>query len=89
MKRCSNKVPCRIQTSNRDEGWDIINWFNSVTLLRLSQVRIWISNVICCRRSIFVFNMLRWQMMVGFVNIGGIVGHHCLFLLMNNTYYIA
>jgi hypothetical protein len=29
-------------------------------------------------RGPFVFNGLRWDVIVGFVDIGGIVHHHCL-----------
>jgi hypothetical protein len=34
------------------------------------------SNVMC--RGPIVFNGLRWDVIVGFVDIGGIVDHHCL-----------
>ena len=46
------------------------------TFLCLSQARIWFSNIIwCC--LFFMINMLSWEDIVCFVDIGEIVGHHC------------
>ena len=42
----------------------------------LSQARTWISNVIC--GGLFVLSKWRREMIVRFVDIGGIVDHHCL-----------
>jgi hypothetical protein len=53
------------------KSWDSINRFNSVTILCLSQARIWISIVICCGLS-FVLSELRLGVIVRFVDIGGI-----------------
>jgi hypothetical protein len=57
-----------------DEGWDPINQFNPTTFLCLSQTRTWISNVVV----FFMFNILRQEVVVRFVDIDGIVDHHCL-----------
>ena len=47
------------------------------TFLFLFQARAWISNIIC--RGLFMFNDLRWEVTVRFVDIGGIVDRHCLY----------
>jgi hypothetical protein len=50
-------------------------------LLCLSQARTYISIGIC--HGLFYFNYLTWEVIVRFVDISGIVYHHCLnFLLM-------
>jgi hypothetical protein len=59
---------------------------NPATFLCLSQARTWISKVIC--RGLFCVQwlQLRWEVIVGFVDIGGIDDHHCLnFLFINNN----
>ena len=49
-----------------------------LTFLFISQTRTWISRVICHGLFfIFLFFELRWGMIVCFVDIGGIVDHHC------------
>ena len=65
-------LPLEIQLS-RGKSWDSIKQFNSATFLCLSQDRIWISNVICL---IFVFNELKLEAIVRFIDIGGTVDHH-------------
>jgi len=60
-------ISLEIQLS-RGEGWDPINWLNPVTFLCLSQARTWISNIIF--RGLFLFNDLRWEVIVRFVDIG-------------------
>ena len=50
------------------EGWDPFNWFNTATFFFLSQI-------------FFIFNDLRWEVIVRFVDIDGIVDNHCLSLL--------
>ena len=62
-----------------DEGWDPINQFNPTTFLGLSQTRTWISNVV-----FFMFNILRQEVVVRFVDIDGIVDHHCLNFSFHN-----
>ena len=62
-----------------DEGWDPINQFNPTTFLCLSQTRTWISNVV-----FFMFNILRQEVGVRFVDIDGIVDHHCLNFSFHN-----
>jgi uncharacterized membrane protein len=59
------------------ESWDPINQFNPVTYLCLSQAgfAFQIPYVVV---FIFVFGGLRWVVVVHFVDIGGIVHHHCL-----------
>ena len=56
-----NRIPTNISIQEvmrcsqlRREGWNLINWFNSATILYLSQARTWISNVIC--HGLFVFS---------------------------------
>ena len=59
---------------------------NPTICLCLSQARTWISNVIC--RGLFCVQwvQLRWEVIVGFLDIGGIDDHHCLnFLFINNN----
>ena len=59
------------------EGWDTFNQFNSATFVCLSQARTW--NSICLCSGLFVSNYLRRELevVVHFVNIAGIVDHHC------------
>ena len=61
-------------------GEDPINKFNPATILCMSEVRTWISNVIC-RGPLFVFSEWMWELIVRFVDIGGIVDHRSLFKL--------
>ena len=56
-------------------SWDPINMFNPDTFLCLSQYRTWITNATSC---FFVFNCLRWEVVVCIVDIGGIVDPHWL-----------
>jgi len=58
------------------------NRFNTTTVLCLSQTRTWISNTIC--RGFFVFNELRSEVIVHFVDIGGIVDHQCINIFFMN-----
>ena len=55
--------------------WVSIDRFNPVTFLFPSQARTWISIV---RFVCFMFNGLVWEVVVCFVDIDGIVDHHCL-----------
>ena len=57
-------------------GWDPNKRFNLATCLCLFQTRTWISNVIC--RGCFNY---QWEVIVRFVDIGGIVGNHRLNIL--------
>jgi hypothetical protein len=66
---------------------DSINRLNSTTFLCLSQARTWISNVICCCSPFFAFSELRWEVIVCFVNIGGIVDYHYLYSLFKTFIY--
>jgi hypothetical protein len=43
--------------------------------LCLSQIKIWISIIIC--RGLVVFYDLWWAVVIRFVDIGGIVDHRC------------
>ena len=75
----------QIQLS-RLEGWEHINLCNHNIYVFLFQARTWIPNVICggsfvrvrVRVRVYVFRHLRWEVIVPFVDIGGIVDHHCL-----------
>ena len=79
----------QIQLS-RLEGWEHINLCNHNIYVFLFQARTWIPNVICggsfvrVRVRVYVVRHLRWEVIVPFVDIGGIVDHHCLnyFLLI-------
>ena len=56
--------------------FQINNLFNPVTCLCLSKARTWISNIpfsFCVQ-----WVQLRWEMILRFVDIGGIDDHHCL-----------
>jgi hypothetical protein len=57
-------------------SWDTIYRFNPATFLCLSKARTWIFKAIS--GGLFVFNGLRLVLIVRFVDIGGIVDHHCL-----------
>ena len=61
------------------------NWYNHAICLCLPQPRTWISNVICC--SLFISSSvsedeLSWEVIVGFVDIVGIIDHPCLSFLL-------
>jgi hypothetical protein len=63
---------------NYQEGcWDHINRFNPTTCVYLSQARTWDSSV-KCGDFFFMFNELRWEMNVHFVDIGWVIDHHFL-----------
>ena len=66
-----------------NHGWDPIKRFNTVTFMCLSQVMTCISNTIC-RGHFFLFSDLRSEVVVRFVDIDGIVDHHCLNVLSSN-----
>jgi hypothetical protein len=51
-----------------EEGWDSINLFNPTTFVCLSQVKNYISNIICCDLLCVQWLEIRW-MIVCFVNI--------------------
>ena len=70
---------CWISSYQEVEGWDPINLLNTTTFLCLSQARTWITSVIC--HHFFMFNKLRWEVIVSFVDIGGILDHQSLFKL--------
>jgi hypothetical protein len=65
---------------SRMKGWDPIIRFNLTTYLCKSQARTRISNVIMSW-FVFMFNKLRWDVIIGFVDIGRIVDHYCLSFL--------
>ena len=58
------------------EGGDPINKFNLATAFCMSHTRTWIFNIIC-RGLYYMFVDLRWEAIVCFVDIGGIVDRHC------------
>ena len=73
---CIHVLSLEIQLS-RGEGLDSITQFNPATFLYLSQARTWISNIIFRLFFLpFLFTELRWEVIVHFVDIGGIVDHH-------------
>ena len=68
-------LPLEIQLS-RGEGWDPSNLFNpTILLLRLKPEREFLTLFV-------VISELNWAVGVPFVDIGGIVGHHCLHFLL-------
>ena len=86
-------LPLEIQLS-REVGWDHINQFNPASLVYLSQARIWIYDVICCGLVCVHWVQLRWEVIVCFVDIGGIVDHHHLSFLFitltkTNVFFIV
>jgi len=62
------------------EGGDPIDQFKLNTFLCLSQARTWISNVLC--HGLLMLNELRWGVVVCFVDTGGIIDHHFLFIMI-------
>ena len=55
----------------------------------MSQARTWIFNAIYC--GLFVLNCLMWEIVVGFVDIGGFTDHHCLnflFIIYTMNWYL-
>ena len=60
----------------RGERWDPINRFNPVINLCLSQARTLISNAIC-HGLFFMFNEFRWEVIVCYVDINGMVDNCC------------
>ena len=63
-----------IKYTNYQEGWDPIIWFNPTTFVCLSQARS--SNIMVYS----MFNDLRWEMIVCFVDIC-VIDDHCLSFL--------
>ena len=47
-----------------------------ITDMTMLKTKIWISNVIC--HCLFMFNDLRLEVIVRFVDIGGFIDHSCL-----------
>ena len=68
----------------RGEDWDPIHRFNPAICVCLSQAGTWISNVIRCCRSCVKWDQLRWEVIVGFNDIGGINYHHPFTLSFHN-----
>ena len=64
-----------------------INRFHPATFVCLSQAWTWISSVIC--RGIFCVQwvQLSWEVINGFVDIGGIDDHHCLYVIFITANY--
>jgi len=60
---------------SRGEGWDPINRFNNTTFFCPSKAGMWISNIMVVY---YVFREWRWEVIVLFVDISGIVDQHCL-----------
>jgi hypothetical protein len=75
---------CRWRSSY--QRGDPINRCNPATFLCLSQARIWISKVICSGLICVQWVQLGWEVIVCFVDIGGIVDHHCLNFLFIITF---
>ena len=66
---------------------DPIYRFNPATFLCLSQARTWIFNVICHGNFCVQWVQIKWEMIVRFVDIGGIDDHHCLNFLLITTHF--
>jgi hypothetical protein len=64
------------RTSTGVSIWYPINQLNPATFLCLVQARTWISI------DLLMFNDLRWEVIVRFVDIGGIAVHCCLNFLL-------
>jgi hypothetical protein len=60
----------------KEKDCDHVNRLNTAKCVCLSQTCHWIYNVI--RRCLFLFNNWREEVLVRFVDIDGIVDHHCL-----------
>ena len=65
-------------------GGDPINQVNPTIFISLSQARTCIFNAMCCGllKLFFMFNVFRQEVVVHFVDIGGIVDRHCLNFLL-------
>ena len=66
----------RSQSRGLGQGWDSSKRFNPATFLCLSQARTLISSVMCPGH--FCIQWARWEVIVLFVDIDGIIDHHCL-----------
>ena len=80
-------MPLEIQVL-RGESWGPINQFNPAMFLWLFQSRTWIPNVIHCDLFCVQWVRLQWEVIVSFVDIGGIHDHHCLNFLFIMVSYI-
>ena len=74
---------------SRGERWDPINWFNRATLF----VPVPSQDLNFQRHFVvyffFMFNELKWEVIVRFVDIGGNVDHHCLnFLFIKSKMFM-
>ena len=97
IERTATKVSCifisfvliymyfRLRSSNQEGDWGPINWFSPDTFLCLSQARtlIAIATSYVVGGGVGVFSEWRREGTVRFVDVGGIVDHHCL-----NFFYI-
>jgi hypothetical protein len=74
-------LPLEIQLS-RGESWDPMNQFNPTTLL-WDQIQNLDFQHHMSPPLLLVFSELKWKVIAGFVDIGGIIDHHCFnFLFM-------
>ena len=64
--------------SSYQEGGGPINQVNLHTFLCLSKARTWISNIIYSGLFCAQCVQIRWEVIVHFVDIGGIDDYHCL-----------
>ena len=74
---------CRWRSSYQEgSGWDPNSRFNPATFLCMSPGQ-HIDFQVICRVTLFVFSELRWEEIVRFIDIGGIVNHHYLTFLFS------
>ena len=73
-----------IQWPRKGGRGDPINQVNPIIFMSLSQARTCIFNAMCCGllKLFFMFNVFRQEVVVHFVDIGGIVDRHCLNFLL-------
>ena len=72
---------CHWRSSYQEGGWYPMNWFIPAILLCLSQAMTWISKGICLGVFCVQWVQLRWDVIIRFVDIDGIVNHYCLYFL--------
>ena len=80
MSRFVQSLYFRCRSNNQKAGWDVNSQFNPSKLLYLSLVRKDVDFQHHMSWSLFVFNGLRWEIVVHFVNHVSIISIHNVYL---------
>jgi len=77
---------CHLRSNYREAGGFeiLLNRFNPATFMCLSQGRTSMFNLIF--RGLCMFRELRWEVIIRFVDISGIVDHYCLHFFFHKTF---